>query len=388
MTDLIASLASRTLGSTPVLQPGATSIFAPRQHRVDHEPSNLITASDTVWNSDVEAWDTAEVDEKAIQAEELGVTVQTRPQPLVTPERSTLPLVRSPHAHFPKTQTVDVAELPVQSVEPTVLLDQPEEVIREDHRPKEPESMTVTRSHLIPQVSDAIVSEETASQPEPTTSHLMPQFPNSISARGNSEGTATPSAKAPRLDTPALLSNAAPVMPASPQASESLDPIHVLSQNQSDSIQSVVADSQSFAPILPLMNVEKTEMLSVQSEIQQNLESNPTRNHQLDTPLNSQVIQPELQRLSVSKADPMMSASENSVLPQSPSDLALRESSISPRPIEQITVNLPPPPTIQVTIERIDIRAATPPPPLPTRSRPTAPPKLSLDDYLKSRSRG
>ncbi|NMG11111.1 hypothetical protein [Brasilonema sp. UFV-L1] len=46
-----------------------------------------------------------------------------------------------------------------------------------------------------------------------------------------------------------------------------------------------------------------------------------------------------------------------------------------------------PPPTIQVTIGRIDVRAVTPPAPKQTTRTPPAP-KLSLDDYLKSRKVG
>lgn len=46
-----------------------------------------------------------------------------------------------------------------------------------------------------------------------------------------------------------------------------------------------------------------------------------------------------------------------------------------------------PAPTIQVTIGRIEVRA-TPAPKAPVRERPSAPAALSLEDYLKQRSRG
>jgi hypothetical protein len=46
-----------------------------------------------------------------------------------------------------------------------------------------------------------------------------------------------------------------------------------------------------------------------------------------------------------------------------------------------------PAPTIQVTIGRIEVRA-TPAPKAPARERPSAPAALSLEDYLKQRSRG
>lgn len=44
-------------------------------------------------------------------------------------------------------------------------------------------------------------------------------------------------------------------------------------------------------------------------------------------------------------------------------------------------------PVIRVTIGRIDVRAVSPPAPAPKRSRPPAP-RMSLEDYLRSRSRG
>jgi hypothetical protein len=55
---------------------------------------------------------------------------------------------------------------------------------------------------------------------------------------------------------------------------------------------------------------------------------------------------------------------------------------------QDLAPSSPAPPTIQVKIGRIEIRAVTNPPP-PQRSRPTASlPKLSLEDYLKSRGGG
>lgn len=47
----------------------------------------------------------------------------------------------------------------------------------------------------------------------------------------------------------------------------------------------------------------------------------------------------------------------------------------------------PPAPTIQVTIGRIEVRA-TPPTAAPARAARPATPKLSLEDYLRSRSGG
>jgi hypothetical protein len=47
------------------------------------------------------------------------------------------------------------------------------------------------------------------------------------------------------------------------------------------------------------------------------------------------------------------------------------------------------PPTIQVRIGRIEVRAITAPPPPPSRSRSAAAaPRLSLQDYLKARNGG
>ena len=45
------------------------------------------------------------------------------------------------------------------------------------------------------------------------------------------------------------------------------------------------------------------------------------------------------------------------------------------------------PPTIEVTIGRIEVRAVTPPAPPPPRQR-QSPPKMSLDDYLRAQSGG
>jgi hypothetical protein len=46
----------------------------------------------------------------------------------------------------------------------------------------------------------------------------------------------------------------------------------------------------------------------------------------------------------------------------------------------------PSPPTIRVNIGRVEVRAAMPPPPAPPRQQAAAPKKLSLDEYLRSRS--
>ena len=45
-------------------------------------------------------------------------------------------------------------------------------------------------------------------------------------------------------------------------------------------------------------------------------------------------------------------------------------------------------PTIEVTIGRIEVRAVTPPAPPPTTRQKQAPPKMSLDDYLRAHSGG
>lgn len=56
---------------------------------------------------------------------------------------------------------------------------------------------------------------------------------------------------------------------------------------------------------------------------------------------------------------------------------------------EKVQPQAPKPPTIQVTIGRIEVRAVTmPPPPQAPRSRKKSQPSLSLDDYLKQRSGG
>jgi hypothetical protein len=47
-----------------------------------------------------------------------------------------------------------------------------------------------------------------------------------------------------------------------------------------------------------------------------------------------------------------------------------------------------PPPTIEVTIGRIEVRAVTPPVPPPQQRVRESPPKMSLDDYLRANSGG
>ncbi|NOR23993.1 MAG: hypothetical protein GQ542_06285 [Desulforhopalus sp.] len=53
---------------------------------------------------------------------------------------------------------------------------------------------------------------------------------------------------------------------------------------------------------------------------------------------------------------------------------------------EKVQLMAPKPPTIQVTIGRIEVRAVAMPPPQAPRSRKKSQPSLSLDDYLKQRS--
>jgi hypothetical protein len=404
MTDLMASLASRTLGLTPVLQPGVTSMFAPRQHRVEREPSNLVTSSNAVWTSDLEALDAAEIDTEVTQDKEPVATGQTRPQPLVTTARSTLPLVRSPHAHLPRRQTTDVAESPIQSVEPNLLPDLPEAAISMERNSEE----TAPQTEQTPEQT----SEQTSEQTPVQRSRLDLRASATLSTEHNTDRIAAPSLTNPafsvnplgqiaaQAEVPRSIPNALPSsavshqgVPASPQGSEPLDPVDGPSQSQSNSIQSS-PNSQRSTPIQPVANLEKTATLLVQQDIQQNLESDLDENQQPKARSNQQIVKQELQHLAIAKVDRLMPAFETSVLPQSASDISMRERTIAPRSQditprsrERTTVDLPPPPTIQITIGRIDIRAVAAPP--PTRSRPSsAPPKLSLDDYLKSRSRG
>ncbi|NJN87362.1 MAG: hypothetical protein HC881_14965, partial [Leptolyngbyaceae cyanobacterium SL_7_1] len=89
------------------------------------------------------------------------------------------------------------------------------------------------------------------------------------------------------------------------------------------------------------------------------------------------------------RENPLVSTNPALVVPRSatlipPPTVASRERSPS-QPAEAQSV--PSSPTIHITIGRIDVRAVTPPP--PTRSRTTtAPARLSLEEYLRSRTGG
>lgn len=57
-------------------------------------------------------------------------------------------------------------------------------------------------------------------------------------------------------------------------------------------------------------------------------------------------------------------------------------------PLETRAESSQTPPTIEVTIGRIEVRAVTPPAPPPSSRQRQAPPKMSLDDYLRAQSGG
>lgn len=390
MTDLIAGLASRTLGLIPVLQPRVTSMFAHSPRVLDREPSDRVTELNAAWNSDPEAFDAEEMDTEGLRSEEPIAPVQTRPQPLVNNQRSTLPLVRSPRAHLPSIQNADpaIAESE-QPIEPD-LLGTTTAVV------PQPEQTTLQRSVLAPAILRSLAepiapqSSEVAMPPSANLPSLSETEPPKLpSSQPNQAAT-------PRSPGDALSSdssqNQVSLPPVSLQALKPLNQADVPFQTQSDPIQLVPSNftpSQRSTPIQPFIQSEKTETTILsQPNAERNLEPNIKRDQNSEiTPNtqipNTQIIEPESQQFSAPEASEgvilpyrLPSTSNNTIAPRTSQDITPRSS--------EITVV---PPTIQVTIGRIDIRAVAPPP--PTRTRPSSsPPKLSLDDYLRSRSGG
>jgi hypothetical protein len=99
-----------------------------------------------------------------------------------------------------------------------------------------------------------------------------------------------------------------------------------------------------------------------------------------------------------------LTVAEVEVVPQPPSRTPKAAPSTDVRPLTQVrpvpaqsvTPNIPAreantqtqPPTIEVTIGRIEVRAVTPPAPPPQPRQRQSPPKMSLDDYLRAQSGG
>lgn len=108
-------------------------------------------------------------------------------------------------------------------------------------------------------------------------------------------------------------------------------------------------------------------------------------------------LEPVVQRVTVERlaapaAPPSPSTTESSPTPAMPAPVVTRPrvrsyvEATAPAPV-QSTATPEPEPTIQVTIGRVEVRATPPPAPAPRKER-SAPPVMSLDEYLRQRDNG
>jgi hypothetical protein len=165
----------------------------------------------------------------------------------------------------------------------------------------------------------------------------------------------------------------------------------IAGQDASLESQRIAAQSQiqrsesSVNPPEPLVN-QVSPISASQAELRSNRLSGIDEERN-STPASSKLSQSNQRAVVTPKIAPLVPQASPSPVISSTGDgwIRSRESSLQPNSATMVPAS---PPTIQVTIGRIEVRAVMPsPPPARQRSAPSTP-KLSLQDYLKSRSGG
>ena len=239
-------------------------------------------------------------------------------------------------------------------------------------------STSLIHTPSIPDVSSPATRPQIESSPTPPTSHSIASIntiaPNSSPARFPSfiEATHSPvSFSQPEHST------------VSTETSTQLS-LDQLQHSMMERLQpSITTDSPS------PQTYSQPEHSTVSTEISTQLSLSPSPQTYSQQPQNipssiSEVFQPSVESLSLEEIlatiQPSPATSVRTLAQPQVKPLGQTETCPNPPQSSQ-------PPTIRVTIGRIDVQAVTPPTPSPSRRSPPAP-KLSLADYLKQRPGG
>ncbi|NEQ22340.1 MAG: hypothetical protein F6K28_24755 [Microcoleus sp. SIO2G3] len=350
MTNFFTQLAGRTLGLTPIVQPRIDSMFVPE------------VGSEAIVES-------ASASAKSATPESIAPshTSLTANSPLVNSDRPTLPIAHAPRSiapaigHYRTDQAVsdqsDVRSIldiypagdrgvPDARSLPETNFASLDRAASPPAMPQESNLSTPSQQKKQPSTAppDVILSEDSASTVLPKVPVSSAIEPNRLQARSNVE-----------------------------RASDQLQSSHAI---DSANLPSISPDRVDAAQVLiknAAQTVSQTERILVDREVR--------HEQTIFTP-----PPPSIQPIDRAEQQPASTVPPVVVPRQAATLLPIVTPRLerSQRPEEKAA---PPPPTIQVTIGRIEVRAV--PPPAPPRPRVTTPPaRLSLEDYLRSRSGG
>lgn len=344
MTNFFTQLAARTLGLTPIVQPRIDSMFVPE---VGSEAIVEPTAASAEF----------------VTPESIAPFPLAADFPLVNSDRPTLPLA---HAQ--------------RSIAPAIAPSRTDQAVSDvrsspDIRPAG--NRVVPDARSLPETNFAPL-DRAASPP------AMPQKSNlSSSSQQKKQPSTAPPDVILSEDSASTILPKAPVSPAiapdklqaRSDVERSIDRLHSSQSIDSADLPSISPSRVDAAQVLiknAAQTVSQTERILVDREVR--------HEQTIFTP-----PPPSIQPIDRAEQQPASTVPPVVIPRQTATLLPI----VTPR-IEQSRrpeESAPPPPTIQVTIGRIEVRAM--PPPAPSRPRVTTPPaRLSLEDYLRSRSGG
>lgn len=350
MADLFTRLVGRTLGLAPVLQPQPISMFASGQGGVGDASSQLQSGSE------------ASIE---IQRQENSTALPSSGRgqltPLIIQNNSALEITRLPGASIAASQPIEQLRSPnTNPVEPaTNELTEAQPIEMNESRPRTEQrsstnSVEVSKtSAFFEQVNPSSVNAEMAGQ------GALPESQRSAAPAQIQRSELSVNPPVPLVNQVRSISSA--------QAELSSNPLSEISEQRN-------LTPASFK--LPQLN-QRTVVTPKIAPLVPQASSSPVASSTGDgSSRSTPQIAPLVPQISSSPA--LSSIGEGSSRSGEPS--------LQPNSLVMLPVSSPP--TIQVTIGRIEVRAVTASPP-PTRQRaaPT-PPQLSLQDYLKSRSGG
>lgn len=329
MSDLFTQLAARTLELMPLVQPRINSLFTPKIAAETIEPAAAFAESATSAPIAQQSWN--------------GIAATP---PLVNPYRPTLPIARAP-------RSVALAIVPSLAGNRVV--------------------SSVQSDRTVPDVSP------TADQTFLETNSVSPA---ELTQRSNPASACNPSETFPFAPAPIPTENIVPKASVSPAMNSNE------LQARSDFEPSQTSERLPFPP----GDLLTTELAMENSAHTDSRTGQILVSHEVlrRAPAAAQpTISPQQPLLDRTKINPDGTVSPV-VIPRQTDVLlptvALRTSRSLSRQSEARAAS-PAPPTIQVTIGRIEVRAVPPSaPPRPRTATPTA--RLSLEDYLRSRSGG